>query len=213
MRKLGASVVSFDYDADSVECTAELRRRFDDDSGHWTVLSGSVLDSAFMTKLGSFDLVYAWGVLHHTGDMWRALDLAHQRVAPGGTLLLALYNDQGWRSDVWRQVKWFYCSGGVGRALVGAIFYPLFGLYAVGVDLVGLRLPGTHMREYARQRGMSIVHDWRDWLGGYPFEVARPDVLQTRLSAAGFSLLREKTTRGWGCNELVLRKGAGRDGD
>ncbi|HZF29672.1 MAG TPA: class I SAM-dependent methyltransferase [Gammaproteobacteria bacterium] len=206
MRRLGAHVVSFDYDRDSVACTEELRRRYDGGDRNWEVLEGSALDAQFMSALGTFDLVYAWGVLHHTGAMWRSIELAQQRVAAGGVLLIALYNDQGWRSRVWYHIKRLYCSHALGRALVCAIFYPLFALYAIGVDLVHLRAPGSHMREYGRTRGMSITHDWRDWLGGYPFEVARPEEIRARLGASGFSVVREQLTRGWGCNELVLAK-------
>src|SRR5690242_11777920 len=46
-RRLGASVVSFDYDPHSVACTAELRRRYFPDDPSWGVLRGSVLDPAF----------------------------------------------------------------------------------------------------------------------------------------------------------------------
>lgn len=212
MRRLGAHVVSFDYDVDSVACTVELRRRFGGDSIEWQVKQGSVLDAEFMAGLGQFDLVYAWGVLHHTGSMWAALDVAQRHVAPGGQLLIALYNDQGWRSKVWWHIKHVYCSGRIGRALVGTVFYPLFALYAVTLDLRGLKFPGTHMREYARRRGMSLVHDWRDWLGGFPFEVARPVDVVERLRKVGFTLKHEALTRGWGCNEFTLVKNAGSDG-
>ena len=212
MRRLGASVVSFDYDADSVACTTELRQRFDGASNKWQVMQGSVLDPEFMAALGEFDLVYAWGVLHHTGSMWPALDLTQQRVAPDGQLLIALYNDQGWRSRIWWHIKHLYCSGQIGRALVSSLFYPLFALYAVGLDLRRLQLPGTHLREYARRRGMSLVHDWRDWLGGFPFEVARPDDVLRQLSVAGFTLKNQALTRGWGCNEFTLVKSANSDG-
>lgn len=212
MRRMGARVISFDYDIDSVTCTTELRDRFDGESGEWQVLQGSVLDPQFMTGLGEFDLVYAWGVLHHTGSMWSALDLAQQRVVPGGQLLVALYNDQGWRSRIWWHIKHLYCSGRIGRTLVVSVFYPLFGVYAVALDLRKLRLPGNHMREYARRRGMSLVHDWRDWLGGFPFEVARPADVLERLDKAGFTLKHEALTQGWGCNEFTLVKSSNPNG-
>lgn len=204
MHRLGADIVSFDYDTDSVACTEELRRRYALDSTDWRVLQGSALDPAFMVGLGQYGLVYSWGVLHHTGSMWPAIELAAARVAPQGTLLLALYNDQGSRSRVWHAIKRLYCSGAPGRWLVGAAFYPLFAAYALWEDLRHFHMPGTHAREYSRKRGMSLFHDWRDWLGGYPFEVAKPEEVARKLTAAGFELQRQALTRGLGCNEFVF---------
>ncbi len=204
MHQLGADVVAFDYDIDSVACTEELRRRYAPDAMNWQIMQGSALDPAFMAGLGQFDLVYSWGVLHHTGAMWPAIELAKARVAEHGVLLLALYNDQGRRSQAWHAIKRLYCSGAPGRWLVGAAFYPLFSMYALWQDLRNFQVPGTHAREYARRRGMSIFHDWRDWLGGYPFEVAKPEDVVRKLTASGFELQRQTLTRGLGCNEFVF---------
>src|SRR5262245_45349652 len=66
-RRLGARVHSFDFDADSVACADELRRRYFQGDPQWTIEQGSVLDSHYMSALGNFDIVYSWGVLHHTG--------------------------------------------------------------------------------------------------------------------------------------------------
>ena len=204
MHRLGADVVSFDYDTDSVACTKELRRRYAPDAANWQILQGSALDPAFMAGLGQFDLVYSWGVLHHTGAMWPAIELAAAHVAQQGTLLLALYNDQGWRSRIWHTVKRLYCSSTAGRWLVGASFYPLFAMYALWQDLRHFQVPGTYAREYARKRGMSLFHDWRDWLGGYPFEVAKPEDVVRKLAAGGFELQGKTLTPGLGCNEFVF---------
>src|SRR5271163_795354 len=73
-RRLGARVHSFDYDPYSVASTAELRRRYFPEDGDWRVEQGSVLDKAYLESLGQFDIVYAWGVLHHTGSMWQAME-------------------------------------------------------------------------------------------------------------------------------------------
>ena len=91
-RRLGATVHSFDYDPRSVACTAELRRRYFADDLNWRVEQGSVLDEAYLHSLGAFDTVYSWGVLHHTGEMWRALELATVPLRPGGNLFISIYN-------------------------------------------------------------------------------------------------------------------------
>lgn len=208
-RRLGARVVSFDYDADSVACTATLRERYFPGDPQWTVERGSVLDAAWVEGLGHFDVVYSWGVLHHTGDLWRALDLAAERVAPGGRLFVALYNDQGRVSRLWRAVKRLYVSGPVGRALVVAAFVPAFALFGLAQDLVRRRDPRRRYREYRRERGMSVLHDWIDWLGGYPFEVTAPGPVIERLAARGFTLRRLERARGMGNHQLVFERSGG----
>ena len=60
-RRLGAHVHSFDYDPQSVACTAELKRRFFPDDPEWTVEEGSILDNQYVSGLGLFDVVYSWG--------------------------------------------------------------------------------------------------------------------------------------------------------
>ncbi len=107
-RRLGARVYSFDYDPQSVACTAELRRRYFSDGESWMVESGSALDEAYIRSLGQFDIVYSWGVLHHTGDMWTALANAALPVGAGGKLFIAIYNDQGTASRRWEKVKRLY---------------------------------------------------------------------------------------------------------
>ncbi len=209
-RQMGAVVTSFDYDPSSVGCTQELRRRYFPDDPAWRVEQGSALDPEYLTSLGSFDIVYSWGVLHHTGSMWKGLALAGERVAPGGTLFIAIYNDQGAWSRRWARIKRWYCSGRVGRALVSATIIPWWIFRQLAADLVWRRDPTRYYREYRRNRGMSVWHDWHDWLGGYPFEVAKPEELLDFYRARGFELVRLKTAGGSvGCNELVFVRATG----
>jgi 2-polyprenyl-3-methyl-5-hydroxy-6-metoxy-1,4-benzoquinol methylase len=109
-RNLGAKVHSFDYDPHSVECARLLRQRYRAQDPEWTIEQGSALDEAYMAALGQHDIVYSWGVLHHTGDMWRALELTSKLVKPGGTLFLSIYNDQGLPSKRWLQIKRYYAT-------------------------------------------------------------------------------------------------------
>src|SRR3954471_7639318 len=67
-RNLGAEVLSFDYDRQSVACAEELRRVYRPGDAGWRIEQGSVLDRAYLASLGAWDVVYSWGVLHHTGS-------------------------------------------------------------------------------------------------------------------------------------------------
>jgi len=204
--RLGARVHSFDFDPQSVACALELRARYGE--GHdWQIAEGSVLDPDYLRSLGAFDVVYSWGVLHHTGKMWDALEHITLPVAPGGQLFIAIYNDQGTKSALWKQVKRVYCSGPAGRAAVSAVFVPAFALEGLAVDLAHGTSPLKRYRDSRRTRGMSVVRDWFDWLGGYPFEVARPEQIFELYRSKGYTLDR-LVTGGMGCNQFVFTRGA-----
>ena len=161
-RRLGARVHSFDYDPQSVASTRELKRRYFPEDSDWTVEEGSVLDRDYLESLGKFDIVYSWGVLHHTGDMWRALENVPLPVVDGGRLFIAIYNDQGAISKLWLRIKRLYLSGTPGRRFVWATFAPYFVFRLLIADLIKGRNPVARYVEYKRSRGMSMVHDWRD---------------------------------------------------
>lgn len=205
-RRLGATVTSFDFDPQSVRTTARLREEFDP-GGSWEVFEGSVLDEALIARLGRFDVVYSWGVLHHTGDMWAACCNVADVVGPGGTLFVSLYNDQGLQSRLWRRVKRAYVSGGrTHQTMILAL--AALRLYLPSTMLSMLRRMHDPSRAAARRpRGMSRRHDLVDWVGGYPFEVARPDEVFDFYRALGFRLERLRTCGGGlGCNQFVFRR-------
>jgi 2-polyprenyl-6-hydroxyphenyl methylase/3-demethylubiquinone-9 3-methyltransferase len=208
--RLGAGrVQSFDYDPQSVACTAELKRRYFPDDPRWTVEQGSALDIDYLQGLGQYDIVYSWGVLHHTGNMWKALENVAPLVKPGGRLFISIYNDQGALSKFWRRVKVLYNKGAAARWLVTMVFIPYFFLRGLAGDLIRRRNPVRAYTEYKKSRGMSRVHDWFDWLGGYPFEVASPEAIFGFYRDRGYALTRLKTCRGGlGCNQFVFVKEA-----
>ena len=207
-RRLGARVHSFDYDPQSVACTMELRRRYFPGDGSWVVESGSVLDAAYLGTLGAYDVVYSWGVLHHTGQMWTALDRVVPLVSPGGTLFIAIYNDQGRASQLWTRVKRLYCE--LPRPLKPLVLWPAaVRLWAPTLVRDTLRGRPLHTwRSYAGSRGMSPWRDVVDWVGGYPFEVATPDQIRDFYVERGFTPRTVRAVTGLGCNEFVLQRSA-----
>lgn len=206
--RLGASqVASFDFDPASVAATRELKGRYLPDRDEWSVGRGSILDADYVASLGRFDIVYAWGVLHHTGDMARAMDYASVLVASGGQLFLALYNDEGRRSARWREIKRSYnrLPEPLRNPYVAVVMAPFELAHASRALL--RRHPKTYTRlwtEYKQGRGMSRWHDLVDWVGGYPFEVAKPDMVLDFYRSRGFNLEKLVTRQGWGCNEFVF---------
>jgi 2-polyprenyl-3-methyl-5-hydroxy-6-metoxy-1,4-benzoquinol methylase len=214
-QRLGARVRSFDFDPDSVAATLELRDRFAPGSD-WIIEQGSILDDQLVGELGRFDVVYSWGVLHHTGDLWGGLKAATRLVAPGGMLYISIYNDQGFESRMWRRVKRCYnISGPVMRRILIAGSATYIAQRRPLPRLVGL-LPSRRVApaQSPRARGMSAKHDLIDWVGGYPFEVAKPEEIFTFVRRHGYELRHLKTCGGdLGCNEYVFERwGRGSDG-
>lgn len=203
-----ARVVSFDYDLDSVEATSILQRQSGASDAAWKVTQGSVLDREFIRGLGQHELVYSWGVLHHTGDMWQAIDNAASAVKSGGTLFIALYNDQGWISRYWHVVKRYYVtSPSIVRLLMLLVFWTYFGVGLFVADLLRGRNPLR--RHTGDARGMKFFTDVIDWVGGFPFEVATPTAVVDFLRMRGFAPLWQRDVgRRHGCNEFVLRRNA-----
>jgi len=209
-RRLGARVHSFDFDSNSFACTQELRRRYFPDDAIWRVEQGSALDREYVASLGTFDIVYSWGVLHHTGRMWDALENAVIPTKPGGKLFIAIYNDTGSQASRWHWIKKTYC--GLPR--------PLKTPFAVAVSLpdevkrmlsAALRLkPAEYIHSWTRYkngRGMNRWHDIIDWVGGFPYEVATVEEIFDFYRARGFSLTKVVTKGvGLGCNEFVFER-------
>lgn len=209
-RRMGASVFSFDFDPRSVGCTNMLKDRYFPGDKHWTVTQGDVLKDVFLKSLGSFDVVYSWGVLHHTGAMWQALENIVPLVGPQGKLFISIYNDQGPPSRRWRTLKKYYNSSSRPmRLMIVLAVGAYWELLSAGYRLIHLRnpLPFKKWKDKKKDRGMSVWHDLVDWVGGYPFEVAKPEDIFHFFRGEGFRLQRLKTCGGGlGCNEYVFEK-------
>lgn len=209
-RRLGARVHSFDFDPKSVYCTTELRKNYFRDDESWKVQEASVLDGEFMKSLGQYDVVYSWGVLHHTGQLWAAMENAQQRVAPGGKLFIALYNDTGSQSARWYWIKKTYNGlPGILRSPFAAVVWlpNELKLLAKSVLTLNPKLYTDSWTQYRQNRGMTKWRDIIDWVGGYPYEVSTPDEVFDFCRERGFQLTKLKCGRvGLGCNEFVFEK-------
>ncbi len=197
-KNLGAKVISFDYDINSVWCTSELKLRFYENDNDWEIMRGSILDKNFISNLGKYDYVYSWGVLHHTGNMKIALKNIIKLVKDNGFLFIAIYNHQPILSLYWKIVKKLYNKIIFMRPILFLLhfFYPT--------------LPSIIWKTVQRKkvpRGMNIYYDLIDWIGGYPFEVSTPKEIFNFYRDNGFILKEINTVGGKsGCNEFVFFK-------
>ena len=196
-------IVAFDVNPTSVAVSQRNWERLRPEAAgipqpHFTI--GNILDEDFVTALGTFDIVYAWGVLHHTGSMWQAIEKATSLVNPqNGVFVTAIYN-RHWTSPIWKQIKRFY---NLAPAPVQRIANYLFGaLIYVGVWVTARENP-LH-----KERGMDFWYDVIDWLGGYPYEYATIDEVIQFVEPMGFQITKITRPRGWtGCNEFVFQRG------
>jgi 2-polyprenyl-6-hydroxyphenyl methylase/3-demethylubiquinone-9 3-methyltransferase len=168
----------------------------------WTATTVSVFD----LPPDQYDIVYSWGVLHHTGDMWRAIRVASARVKPAGLIAIAIYAKTPF-CCLWRIEKALYSRAPKWVQFLARRTYLL--LWALAVAVATRRCP---FRPESRPRGMDLAHDIHDWLGGYPYESATPDEVRGFLVNLGFSPIRESLVRerrgvlGSGCDEYVFTR-------
>jgi 2-polyprenyl-6-hydroxyphenyl methylase/3-demethylubiquinone-9 3-methyltransferase len=179
--RLGAaSVDGIDIDPESIEASRALLGRYVP-TGACSAKVASVFDLGPGLERG-YDIVYSWGVLHHTGDLWAALERAASMVVPGGRLAVALYRRTP-LCGFWKQEKRFYSAASKPvQAAIRAIYQSVFSaaLLATG------RNPFNYVAHYRSARGMDWRHDVHDWLGGYPYESVEPDAVTGYLGQLGF---------------------------
>ncbi len=181
-------LVSFDYDPLSVSATNTLRRRAGVPD-NWHVAQGSVLDKNYLAALGQFDLVYSWGVLHHTGNLWQALENVVPLVKPSGQLFIALYaaEPQKPSPEFWLKIKKRYNDGG---AFTRRSIEAWYITRSIAGMILSRTNPYTFTRDYKKKRGMSYLTDVRDWVGGWPMEFSTTKEVRAFYEGRGFRLLK-----------------------
>jgi SAM-dependent methyltransferase len=210
--RLGAKrVVAFDIDANSVATAKAMLERHasPEAAGNWQVEEKSVFD-LLPEKEGRFDVVYSWGVLHHTGDLLRALDSTAACVAPGGLFCFALYR-RIWLDCFWRlEKRWYAKAGHEAQARARRCYVGLHSL------VFGRREHECVVTNYHGNRGMDYYHDVHDWMGGWPYESISPEEVKQHMQTLRFEpvrkfVLSERFHRhiglfGSGCDEYVYRR-------
>ncbi|MHA1843773.1 MAG: class I SAM-dependent methyltransferase [Promethearchaeota archaeon] len=203
MYLMGAKeITSFDIDLYSVNCTTWLRDRVKRKE-KWHVFQGSILDKNFLKKLKKYDIVYAWGVLHHTGNMWEAIKNSSTLVKKNGLLYLAIYNKTK-SSPYSLKIKKFYnLLPKIGKL---ALEYGYFAFSYLIYPIFLLKNPFKVLKNYQKNRGMNPLIDIKDWLGGYPYEVATPQEIIEYVSQlkGNFKLIKIKTFQNYSSNNLYL---------
>jgi SAM-dependent methyltransferase len=201
--KMGADrIFSFDYDRDSVATTKKIHEHAGS-PGNWTVQQGSVLDKSYMDKLPKSDIVYSWGVLHHTGDMWSAVRNAAIPMKPDSLFYIALYSSDNYVDpppEYWLKVKRDYnCAGALGKRWMELRYAMRFMIIP---ELKAGRNPFQVMRKYG-ERGMTYWTDVKDWLGGYPMDFASLQDTQS-FCKEGLGLELVNVLTGEGCTEYLF---------
>jgi SAM-dependent methyltransferase len=206
---LGAKkVISMDVDRHSLACAEHLRERHKIPKDRWVIQRGSALDPHLHKAIKDKpDIVYSWGVLHHTGSMYEAIQNVAGLVPKGKLLYIAIYNKhEGFpTSNTWLKIKRFYSKRGrVARKAMRGLY---MGYFTAGM-LAYRKNPVSYVKNYPKQsaRGMDFYRDVEDWLGGYPYEFASVQEI-TAFLHKDFKVLNIKDTKREGCNEfLFVRK-------
>jgi 2-polyprenyl-6-hydroxyphenyl methylase/3-demethylubiquinone-9 3-methyltransferase len=199
--QLGAKrIVSMDIDKCSVQCAEDLRARFKIDPSRWVIRQGSILDKSLVDSIGRYSYVYSWGVLHHTGAMWEALDHTARCVSPDGYLHIALYNKHRY-SRGWLQIKRL-CNR-FPRTLFPLMKFS-YATYGNARLFARFQSPKRLLTHYKQERGMDVWRDIEDWLGGLPYEYCSVDEVVGFMLPRRFVLLQLKATNTKGCNEFLF---------
>lgn len=198
-------VYSFDYDGEAVKTTKQLRDIYNISESDWKISEGDILNEEWLSGIPNADIVYSWGVLHHTGSMWKAIENAITKVNPNGYLAISIYNHVNTPRDsskMWWRIKKFYNNA---PKLIKKMMVYLFIIKIFLSHLKNGRNPIKEIKRYG-ERGMDFYHDAKDWVGGFPYEYAyAEEVIHFLKNFKTYELIYLNQKTGNACNEFTFR--------
>jgi 2-polyprenyl-6-hydroxyphenyl methylase/3-demethylubiquinone-9 3-methyltransferase len=197
-KKKAKKIFSFDYDIQSVNAAKLLKDKLTSDD-NWTIEQGSILDKDYVKSLGKFDIVFSWGVLHHTSNMWQAIENAVSLCNNTGQVMITLYSNViGFENDLAGKIK-YNNSDILSKKKMIADFVMLVKQNASNnTEIVNWNTPS--------KRGMNKYNDIIDWLGGYPYEVCTTTQITEYMSIHGFRLLKKLDDPNKAVHEWLFQK-------
>lgn len=160
------SIDAVDISSQSLGIAARRSHQLSRDTGVRPCAWFSPANAEEFLPRGPFDLIYSFGVLHHTPHPEKVLRLAHERLLPDGELRIMLYATWSWKHLFTRQqpeaqagcplVRWY--SMRAGRRLVESC-----GFEVVSIEkrhIFPWRIPDYMEHRYVRAFPWNIVPEY-----------------------------------------------------
>lgn len=201
-------IVSVDIDNNSLDCTRFLKEKYANNTEKWEIKKWSVLDEQFIKRLWKFDIVYSWGVIHHTWNMWKWLELIEKLVNDNWLLYLTIYNKYNWfpSSDSWLKIKKIYVNS---PFLIKKVMYYWLILENIFMRIIRGQNPVKYIKNYYKNsnRWMDFFRDIEDWLWWYPYEYATIEEIKNFYENIWYKLINlYDSSAWWWCNEFLFAK-------
>ena len=190
-------VESVDYDIDSVTTTINNLKKYSE-TNNYKVYQDDILNSQISKK---FDLVYSWVVLHHTGNLNKAISNASNLVNHKGLFIISIYK-KTYFCNLWKFIKKYS-----NKILLFKLFFLFFYIPIFMILLIIKR------QSLYTDRGMFFYYDIIDWVAGYPYQSATNEEIINQLMDK-FELINIYNNSkpaingllGTGCAEYVFRR-------
>lgn len=204
-------IYSVDVDDSSIKSTKILRENFNRKNLNWNIEKVSLIRDSFTKKCKNYDIIYCWGVAHHTGNMFKAFENLVNVCKINSHLVIAIYNDEGLKSKIWWIIKYLYNF--VPSSLRKIYAYFIMNVVRNGYVIFRLffTLQFSELSKYLdkktkRPRGMNADVDIMDWVGGYPFEYIKFNLLKKYFISKGFKVIKSRECKGSGNHEIVFKR-------